>query len=326
MAMRKEKFSMVRRAFGKASKLLGFALPILVSGTLIPPPVQTPIQDYGPWNRDLEWGESADGLRFSKIGTFVERGGVPSLARTADGRLLAVFQWFPLDDPDAFDLIALKVSLNDGWRWTPPAVIRLEGLPSYLYRSFDPTLVSLPDGRLRLYFSSERGAPQNKRGNRAIFSAVSSDGYHYLFEPGQRFGLEGTETYDCAVALLGSTWHLYCPVAGAEGWGYHATSNDGLNFVLQPNVFIPGQRDWLGNAITTDAGLVFYGSGRQGTWAGFSPDGFSWTLASGQTYLGGDPAVVVSASGRYWSVSTGPLRSDARPGPPLFTKKTVIRR
>jgi hypothetical protein len=50
---------------------------------------QNPPQDYGPWNRDLEWHESGDGLAFTKKGTFVERGGVPSLARTEDGRLVA---------------------------------------------------------------------------------------------------------------------------------------------------------------------------------------------------------------------------------------------
>ncbi|MBM3311761.1 MAG: hypothetical protein FJY80_09650, partial [Candidatus Aminicenantes bacterium] len=34
--------------------------------------------EYGPWNRDLLFSESVDGLRFSPAGTFEERGGVPS--------------------------------------------------------------------------------------------------------------------------------------------------------------------------------------------------------------------------------------------------------
>jgi hypothetical protein len=299
---------------------LSFFLPASVSSGPENGEAQGSPGEYGPWNRDLVFSESVDGLRFFSAGTFEERGGVPSLARTADGRLYAVFQWFPLDRREAFDLIAFKVSLDRGRRWTRPTTLRLEGLPDGLFRAFDPTLVVLPDGRFRLYFSSERTTPQNPRGNRAIFSAVSTDGFHYRFEPGQRFGFEGAETYDCAVAQFNGTWHLYGPVAGSEGWGYHATSADGLDFITQPRVFIPGQRDWLGNVVASEAGLHFYGSGRQGPWAGFSPDGFTWTVASDMTGLGGDPAVLRTAPGRVIAVSTGPLRPDAMPGPPVFVK------
>lgn len=287
---------------------------------------QDPRLDYGPWNRDLEWHESSDGLTFVKKGIFVERGGVPSLTKAADGRLVAVFQWFPLSDREAFDRVAFMVSSDQGSKWTPPALIRVSGQPPNLYRVFDPTLVALPGGGFRLYFSSERISALNPRGNRAIFSAVSDGGIDFQFEPGQRFGFDDRETYDCAVGLIGANWHLYCPVSASEGWGYHAVSSDGLNFVRQPDVFIPGQRDWLGNAVSTEKGLLFYGSGRQGNWAGFSADGFNWTLVSDRTGLGGDPAVVFAGERGYLAVSTGPLRPDARPGPPVFTKKATIRR
>jgi len=287
---------------------------------------QNPPQDYGPWNRDLDWYESSDGLVFSKKGIFVERGGVPCLVKAPDGRLFAVFQWFPLNQRESFDQVAVMVSSDQGRNWTPPSLLRVSGLPSNLYRVFDPTLVALPEGGFRLYFSSERTSALNPRGNRAIFSAISNDGISFEFEPGQRFGFEGSETYDCAVGFVGTLWHLFCPVSASEGWGYHATSSDGLNFLQQPPVFIPGQRDWLGNVNSTEKGLYFYGSGRQGAWAGFSPDGFNWSLASGATNLGGDPAIVSAGERGYLAVATGPLRADAKPGPPVFSKKSVIRR
>jgi len=287
---------------------------------------QNPSQDYGPWNRDLERYESSDGLVFSKKGIFVERGGVPSLAKAPDGRLFAVFQWFPLNQRESFDQVAVMVSSDQGQSWTAPKLIRVSGLPSNLFRVFDPTLVALPDGGFRLYFSSERTSALNPRGNRAVFSAVSSDGISFEFEPGQRFGFEGSETYDCAVGFVGTIWHLFCPVSASEGWGYHATSLDGLSFTQQPPVFIPGQRDWLGNVNSTEKGLFFYGGGRQGGWAGFSPDGFTWNLASGGTNLGGDPAIVSAGERGYLAVATSALRSDARLGPPVFSKKSIIRR
>jgi len=283
-------------------------------------------QDYGPWNRDLEWYESSDGLIFSKKGTFVERGGVPSLAKTTDGRLFAVFQWFPLSRKEAFDQVGFKISSNQGLSWTPPELIRLPDLPPQFFRVFDPTLVVLAGGGFRLYFSSERISAQNSRGNRAIFSAISSDGINYQFEPGQRFGFDDSETYDCAVGYLGGIWHLYCPVSNSEGWGYHATSADGLNFDRQPDVFIAGQLDWLGNVLSTAKGLYFYGTGRPGSWAGFSTDGFNWTQLSDRTGLSGDPAVAIAGEYRYLAVGTGPLRPDAKTGPPVFTKKSIIKR
>jgi len=307
-------------------RLLSFLLIAAASGLFSWEGFQNPPQDYGPWNRDLEWSESADGLVFSKKGVFVERGGVPSLAKTEDGRLYAVFQWFPLSDRNSFDQVAFMISLDQGRSWTRPGLIRVSGLTSPLFRVFDPTLAPLPGGGFRLYFSSERTSDLNPRGNRAIFSAVSDDGIHFTFEPGQRFGFEGGETFDCAVGFLGGFWHLYCPIPASEGWGYHAISTDGLNFDRQPDVFIPGQRDWLGNVLVTERGIHFFGSGRQGGWAGFSSDGFRWTLASERTGLGGDPGVVVDEDGRYLAVGTGPLRADAKSGPPIFIKKAIIRR
>ena len=180
---------------------------------------QYPPQDYGPWNRNLELFESGDGRAFRKIGVFIERGGVPSLARADDGSLWAVFQWFPLNDKNSFDQVACVVSRDFGLSWTKPAVVRVAGMPSNLYRVFDPTLIPLPGGGFRLYFSSERIDPENSRGNRAIFSAVSSDGLYYEFEPGQRFGFEAAETFDCAVAFLAGVWHLYCPNPNSESLG-----------------------------------------------------------------------------------------------------------
>lgn len=307
-----------------AMRFLALGIVAFLAAAPLP---QTGPLDYGPWNRDQEWFESSDGLTFVKKGIFVERAGVPSLARGADGRLFAVFQWFPLSDREAFDQVALMCSSDAGRTWSRPETIRVAGQPANLYRVFDPTLVVLPEGSFRLYYSAERTSAQVPRGNRAIFSAISDDALNYRFEPGQRFGFEDTETYDCAVAGLGGYWHLFCPVSGASGWGYHALSADGLQFAPQPRVFMPSGREWLGNALTSGIALTFFGSGGPGgAWAGTSPDGYTWTLAPSATGLGGDPAVVPLGDGRFLGIATGPLRADAKTGPPVFTKSAIVRR
>ena len=87
-----------------------------------------------------------------QIGTF-ERAGVPTLARLADGRLIAAHQHFPADFGADFDKVAIRISDNEGRTWTRPQVIQLTGLPDGMRFPFDPTLVALPDGRVRLYFT-----------------------------------------------------------------------------------------------------------------------------------------------------------------------------
>ncbi|MBN1421346.1 MAG: exo-alpha-sialidase [Planctomycetes bacterium] len=265
---------------------------------------------YGPWNNDLVIATSTDGLRFTLQGTFVERGGVPSIAEGERGRLIAAFQWFPLDDRERFDKIAVRTSDDGGKTWTDPQTIEIAGMPETLHRAFDPTIVALEGGRWRLYFSSERAG--QLRGNRAIFSAVSDDGIRYTFEEGMRFGFDRGETYDCAVARIRNEWHLYCPAPG-QGVGYHAVSRDGLAFEQVEDVQVMGARDWLGCALAVDGGLRFYGSG-EGGWSAFSKDGDEWIVDMPARFPGADPGVARNRDGLYIMIATGPLRSDAKPG------------
>ena len=116
-------------------------------------------------------------------------------------------------------------------------MIELDTLPPGYDRAFDPTPVTLPDGRFRLYFTSKQGG-----GNTAIFSALSKDAIHYTLEPGMRFGVDGENVVDCSVAKLGDTWHLYAPVPRENGRAYHAVSKDGLQFEQQPEVNVSSRR------------------------------------------------------------------------------------
>src|SRR5262249_29236716 len=145
-----------------------------------------------------------------------------------------------------FDRVAVRFSTDDGKSWTDPEPIAVDGMGNHLARPFDPTLVPLPDGRLRLYFTSnDRHDSRFAMSPPAIYSAVTSDGLHYIFEPGVRFSIEGRITIDCAAALHEGVYHLFVPDNGTAaemeenqrrhepprgGTGYHAVSRDGLNF------------------------------------------------------------------------------------------------
>ena len=311
------------------------------------PSIPTPRPDRsrpGPWDNDVLVYRIAPGHEPAKLATF-ERAGVPTVARMKDGRLLAAFQNFPADDDRHFDRVAVRFSSDEGRTWTRPQPIAVEGMDPGLMRPFDPTLVPLPDGRVRLYFTSNR-SPDFRRSTPAIYSAISTNGIHYLFEPGVRFGLEDRIVIDCAAALHEGVFHLIVPDnGGAEefmrppgpveregqgegtrrpkanpprreppgGSGYHAVSKNGLAFERVADVKLSSTRDrWLGNMQSDGGKLVFFGTG-PGPWPVTSRDGISWARDPNSVRVpGSDPGAVKLRDGSWLLVGTGP----PRPGTP----------
>jgi len=295
----------------------------------------------GPWDNDvLVYYVGATG-QVVLLATF-ERAGVPTLARLKDGRLIAAHQHFPEQDEANFDKVAVHLSSDEGKTWTSPQVIRLAGLPEGMRFPFDPTLVPLPDGRVRLYFTSLRGR-RFEESPPAIYSAISTDGMEYSFEPGMRLGIEGRPVIDCAVVLHQRVFHLYSPDNGSRlppsarvgadvnesgpppGVGYHAVSKDGLKFTRVDDVRIKGQKQWLGNAQSDGHVITFFGTGQpgglvppgvgqpqRGIWMATSTDGQAWTLLESPPLPGADPGAVATRDGGWIVAVTGP----PRPGTP----------
>ena len=289
----------------------------------------------GPWDQDvLVFVVDAEGA-VTKTATF-ERAGVPTVARMKDGQLIAAHQFFPASDPDSFDKVAVRFSSDEGYSWTDPQVIRLVGLPDGMRFPFDPTLLALPDGKIRLYFTSLY-AKRFEEDVPAIYSAISTNGMDYRFEPGTRFAISGRPVIDCAVVLHKAVFHLYAPDNGVQdnpntkqkdsppdlspkpGAGYHATSPDGLTFTRTEDAKIDGSRRWLGSAQSEGEVVTFWGtyqnarppagSGVQqggGVWLASSADGQTWNLLEPPRVDGADPGAVASRKGGWIVVATGP--------------------
>ena len=301
-----------------------------------PPPATTrpaPTPDRskpGPWDNDvIVIRIGTDGSQ-ERLATF-ERAGVPTAARLQDGRLVAAYQSFPADDERNFDRVAVRFSSDEGRTWTASTPIVVEGMEAGLARPFDPTLVPLPDGRVRLYFTSNRNA-NNARSVPAIYSAISADAIHYAFEPGVRFAVEGRVAIDCAVALRDGVFHLIVPdngtlddLAAADarsapprgGTGYHAISRDGLTFERLADIGLTGGDRWLGNLVSDGGRLVFFGTG-PGPWPVASADGVTWARsATGAQLAGADPGAVKLKDGSWLVIATGPsVRRAPGPQPP----------
>lgn len=258
----------------------------------------------GPWQNDVVVYFAGSDGKVMRTHTF-ERAGVPTIARMGGSRLIVAHQHFPADRGADFDKVAVHFSDDDGRKWTDAQVIKVDGLPEGMRFPFDPTLVPLPDGRVRLYFTGNMGrhfGPSTP----AIHSAISTDGVNYTYEPGVRFAVEGRAVIDCAVVLHAGVFHLYSPDNGAgpnpmqtqapPGVGYHATSSDGLNFTRADDVRIEGNRRWLGNAQSDGKAITFYGTG-PGVWTATSEDGAAWKLTQGPEIRGGDPGAVSTLDG-----------------------------
>jgi hypothetical protein len=261
----------------------------------------------GPWDNDVHlyrlWPDGSG----ERLAVF-ERAGVPNLVRLGDRRLMAAHQWFPENDPSNFDKVAVRFSEDDGASWTPARAIELVGLPEGYRTPFDPTLVPLPDGRVRLYFTTNTSRTFGP-GVPWIASAVTSDGLRFEVEPGVRLAVTGVNVIDCAAALHQGVFHLYAPIPFQDGFAFHATSENGVDFVRQADVTAEGAGHWLGAVVLSGEGLRFYGTGMGGLWTATSADGASWSAAERLTVAGADPGVLEQIDGSRLLLVTGPPRS-----------------
>lgn len=289
----------------------------------------------GPWDQDVLVYRIATNNAVEQLAKF-ERAGVATVTRLKDGRLLAAHQHFPENNDTDFDKVAVHFSSDDGRSWSHPEVIRLRGLADGLRFPFDPTLVGLTDGRVRLYFTSLRGR-RFEEATPAIYSAVSTNGLDYTVEPGMRFGIAGRPVIDCAVVLHQGTFHLYSPDNGAggppgepgenhhrpaerprDGMGYHGVSKDGLRFKRVDDVKIEGRRRWLGNAQSDGEAITFFGTGEGGVWLATSADGERWSeVKTINGVRAADPGAVKLKDGSLLVLGTGP----PRPGTPSSQRR-----
>ncbi len=304
------------------------------SGPGLPPPGAP-----GPWDQDVHaYLVTPTGL-VTHAATF-ERAGVPSVARLKDGRLIVAHQHFPADDAAKFDRVAVRFSKDEGRTWSAARVIEVAGLPDGMRSPFDPTLVPLGDGRVRLYFTSLHGR-RFEEDVPAIYSAISLDGIRYRVEPGLRFGIQGRPVIDCAVALHRGVFHLFAPDNGGRpmggvipaqpttGMGYHAVSRDGLNFTREADVRAGSRARWLGNVQSDGKRMTFFGTADPGSpegsslWVGTSADGREWRMESSPVVRGGDPGAVATRGGGLLLVITGPPRRRAplNAGPPALEQQ-----
>lgn len=262
----------------------------------------------GPWQAPLKICTSTNGVIFNVATTFQDSAGVPAVIRlgspTSD-TLMAAFQWFPAPKFSTYwDKIAVKFSYDGGTTWTAPKSCTFTGVPVGFQRPFDPGLVQLPSGQIRMYFSDGLNSPPP--GGIDTYSGISNDGITYTVESSPRFDDATKEVIDPTVInFLGNYYYNAWSGTSTDG-AYRAISNNGLTFTTQTTNAYDGSHLWLGNYLVDGSLLKFYGCGSN-IWVNSSTNGTTWnTFTVTSISAGADPAVVKNKAGTYIMIYTGP--------------------
>lgn len=269
------------------------------------------------WEQPLMIASSADGITFEAPTIFQDSAGVPSVIRWRGDTLVAAFQWFRQPNPSpSWDRVAVKFSYDNGMSWTDPTPIIVNGLPTGYQRPFDPALTSLGGDSLRIYFSSSDGFPMGGLDSTVnTYSATSTDGIHFTWEPEPRVDAISTRVIDPSVIFFGPGWHYVSPIGAPQEGAHHYLSPNGIDFNPVPMIPSDMQHNWTGNyMVDSPTELRFYGCG--GTiWYNSSPNGGQWNGYVNTNLHGGDPSVVKVGAENYLIVFVGqPINTSVASG------------
>lgn len=230
------------RFFATIIFLLSIAIYCYAQLSSAPARKPPPPRPSGPFNDQVHGAVSRDGLNFEFLpGPFFKKASVPDvLELTKDsklgkaGTLLLYFVDFSRVTGPGTEGISVATSI-DGINWSEAQQVIIE---EKLNRgaAVDPSVVELPDGRIRMYFFGSditSGDPASQPGEHKIYSAISSDGINFIVEEGIRFQMQ--EITDPEVIQVRSEWLMFLS-RGRET--LLARSEDGLNFILDKDFIL----------------------------------------------------------------------------------------
>jgi len=261
--------------------------------------IQVALFSQGSYN--LYQYTSTDGTTFSQPKLIQDSADVPSLAMDTAGTLYLLYQNFKgcPSFPDC-DKIVMRTSADTGSTWSNKSLVSIQNFPAYT-RPFDPTILLLPNGNMRLYYSTCTTGSMQLDSTCGTYSALTLNGSTFTYEPGERFGMPTKAVIDPAVIYYNGLYHYGAPAGAPQDGAYHATSNDGLNFTLIDSTQSDIQHNWTGNFMIDDS-IRFYGYSSPKSfnlWWASSSDGSSYSSFTHTNIEAKDPAVFKAGPNRY---------------------------
>ncbi len=143
----------------------------------------------------------------------------------------------------------LSAISNDGMAFTKEQGIRISPGTGFETIVCDPTIVDLPDGKIRMYYKGANSQnPGPGQSIHKIYSAISSDGLTFQKEglriDSETNGDNGWASVPDAIILPDGRVRIYYVTASGMPHGIgSAVSSDGLNFVKEAGIRVPNLVD-----------------------------------------------------------------------------------
>ncbi|MEW6319704.1 MAG: hypothetical protein AB1635_01315 [Acidobacteriota bacterium] len=208
-------------------RLLVLAALAAFTGQLVPAPPAPPgpppgppsgPPSAGPYVHEIRSARSPDGLAWTHDGAvLLEHASVPSALVMPDGRVLVYY----VDAAQMPETVNCAEATADGRLRPLGCTIAGRGGA----KAVDPSVVLLPDGRVRLYYYAS-AQNVNAAGRHPIHAAVSDDGVHFVDE-GEVYSDEGLVDPD--VFWTGRDWLMFVFSLTRPGT-IVAKSDDGRRF------------------------------------------------------------------------------------------------
>ena len=267
----------------------------------------------GPFNDEVFGAVSADGVNFKVLaGPFFSHASVPDVLELekdcpvgSKGTLILYFVDFSEVIGPGSEGISMATS-KDGINWSGKNKITIEGKVNK-GAAVDPSVIQLPDGRIRLYFFGSditQGDPARHPGDHNIYSAISDDGINFKLESGVRFSAPFIT--DPEVIRTDDEWLMFLS-RGAQT--LLARSDDGLDFALDNDFYL--EIGGVPGAVALHDGRVrVFATGRDGIISAvFNPDLNSAPaieagnrIGRGTAAIVADPAVIIRSDGMHYLI------------------------
>ena len=173
-------------------------------------------------------------------GARVEGGSVPYVHKLKDGKVRLYY---------CGNGGILSAISQDGLTFTKEQGVRVTAGTGSELQVCDPTIVDLPDGKMRMYYKGASSMnPGPGQSVHKIFSAISTDGLTFTKEglriDSETNGDNGWASVPDAIALPDGRVRMYYVTAANMEHGIgSAISSDGLNFVKEEGIRIPNLVD-----------------------------------------------------------------------------------
>ena len=136
----------------------------------------------------------------------------------------------------------LSAISNDGLSFVKESGVRISPGTGFEFQVCDPTIVNLPDGKIRMYYKGANSLnPGPGQSIHKIYSAISTDGLTFKKEgiriDSETNGDNGWASVPDAIVLQDGRIRIYYVTAAEMEHSIgSAISSDGLNFVKEPGI------------------------------------------------------------------------------------------